>query len=223
MIEIVATKDKKETIFDDLHFIHNTAKLNSIAKKYNYAIEKFCLPSNEKYFCFRHDDLTLQTPPDVMKYKLDKLFEDGKIGVAGLIGTYILEMSCVWWVPNRPLNTAGAIVQGYPDGRTQPMNDWPGTHIGLATVDGCCLFISRKMLESGIRFDENLADYHFYDADICCQALAAGYDVATIDIAATHTSVGKTPQEIEEYRKEFFEKWSNKIDRWPISKYTKFK
>ena len=75
----------------------------------------------------------------------------------------------------------------------------------------------------GIRFDENLADYHFYDADICCQALAAGYDVATIDIAATHTSIGKAPNEIEQYRKVFFEKWSNKIDRWPITRYTKFK
>ena len=223
MIEIVAVKDKKETIFDNIHYIHNTNKLNSIAKKYNYAIEKFCLPSNEKYFCFRHDDLTLHTPPDVIKYKLDKLFEDGSVGVAGLIGTYVLEQSCVWWIPNRPLNTAGSIIQGYPDGKTAPMNDWPGMHKGLATVDGCCLFVSRKLLESDVRFDEDLPDYHFYDADICCQALAKGFDVATIDITATHTSTGKAPHEIEPFRQKFFAKWSNHIDAWPISRYTVFK
>ena len=223
MIEIVAVKDKKETIFDNIHYIHNTSKLNSIAKKYNHAIEKYCLPSNEKYFCFRHDDLTLNTPPDVIKYKLDKLFEDGSVGIAGLIGTYVLEMSCVWWIPNRPLNTAGSIIQGYPDGKTAPMNDWPGTHKGLATVDGCCLFVSRKLLESDVRFDEDLPDYHFYDADICCQALAKGFDVATVDISATHTSTGKAPNEIEPFRQKFFAKWSNHIDAWPISRYTVFK
>ena len=167
--------------------------------------------------------MTFNTPNDVIKYKLDKLFEDGKVGVAGLIGTYILEPSCVWWIPNRPLNTAGRIIQGYPDGKAQPMNDWPGTHTGLATVDGCCLFISRKLLESGIRFDENLDNYHFYDADICCQALAAGFDVATVDIEAVHTSMGAAPNEIEPFRKVFFDKWSAKIDRWPISRYTNFK
>ena len=223
MIEIVAVKDKRDSILDNVHLIHNTTKLNSIAKKYNYAIEKYCLTSNEQYFCFRHDDLTFNTPNDVIKYKLDKLFEDGKVGVAGLIGTYILEQSCVWWIPNRPLNTAGKITQCFPDGKSTAMSDWPGTHRGLASVDGCCLFISRKLLESGVRFDEELSDYHFYDADICCQALSNGFEVATVDIDATHESVGKAITEIEQYRKVFFDKWTKKIDNWPISRYTKFK
>ena len=223
MIEIVAVKDKRDSILGNVHLIHNTAKLNSIAKKYNYAIEKYCLPSSEQYFCFRHDDLTFNTPKDVIIYKLDKLFEDGKVGVAGLIGTYILEQSCVWWIPNRPLNTAGKITQCFPDGKSTVMADWPGTHVGLAAVDGCCLFISRKLLESGVRFDESLSDYHFYDADICCQALSNRYEVATVDIEAIHKSVGKAVNEIEQYRKVFFDKWTKKIDNWPISRYTKFK
>lgn len=223
MIEIVAVKDKRDSILGNVHLIHNTAKLNSIAKKYNYAIEKYCLPSSEQYFCFRHDDLTFNTPKDVIIHKLDKLFEDGKVGVAGLIGTYILEQSCVWWIPNRPLNTAGKITQCFPDGKSTVMADWPGTHVGLAAVDGCCLFISRKLLESGVRFDESLSDYHFYDADICCQALSNRYEVATVDIEAIHKSVGKAVNEIEQYRKVFFDKWTKKIDNWPISRYTKFK
>lgn len=223
MIEIVAVKDKRDSILGNVHLIHNTAKLNNIAKKYNYAIEKYCLPSSEQYFCFRHDDLIFNTPKDVIIYKLDKLFEDGKVGVAGLIGTYILEQSCVWWIPNRPLNTAGKITQCFPDGKSTVMADWPGTHVGLASVDGCCLFISRKLLESGVRFDESLSDYHFYDADICCQALSNRYEVATVDIEAIHKSVGKAVNEIEQYRKVFFDKWTKKIDNWPISRYTKFK
>lgn len=223
MIEIVAVKTKRDTILDNVHLISNSAKLNSIAKKYNYAIEKYCLPSNEQYFCFRHDDLTFNTSNDVIKYKLDKLFEDNKVGVAGLIGTYIFEQSCVWWIPNRPLNTAGKITQSFPDGKNTVMSDWPGTHRGLASVDGCCLFVSRKLLETGVRFDEDLSDYHFYDADICCQALSKGFEVATVDIDATHESVGKAITEIEQYRKIFYDKWTKKIDNWPISRYTKFK
>lgn len=223
MIEIVATKDKKNTIFENLHYIHNTQKLDSIAKKYNFAIEKYCLPSNEKYFCFRHDDLKIVTSNDIVEYKLNKLFEDKSVGVVGLIGTYILESSCVWWMPNRGINTAGRIIQGYPDGKAIPMNDWPGTHKNLASVDGCCLFISRNLFEAGVRFDENLKGYHFYDTDICCQALANGFKVAVVDIEAIHNSIGASVHEIEQYRKVFFDKWTAKIDKWPISVYTKFK
>lgn len=222
MIEIVATSEHKDS-HDNVYYVADSKKLNSMSKKYNYAVEKYCLPSNEQYFCFRHNDLIFNTAPDVMKYKLDKLFENEKIGVAGLIGTYALEASGVWWMPNRPLNTCGNIIQGYPDGKTAPMPDWPGTHLDVATVDGCCIFVSRKLFEAGIRFDENLPSYHFYDADICCQALAAGFTNATIDILATHQSVGEMPPEFKEYQKNFIEKWTKKIDFWPISKYTKFK
>lgn len=222
MIQIVSVKDKKENT-NDTFYISNTEKLDSMAKKYNYAIDKYCLPSNEKYFCFRHDDLIFQTASDIMKYKLDNMFADEKVGVVGLIGTYLLENSCVWWVPNRQINAAGSIIQGLPDGKATPMNDWPGMHKDLATVDGCCMFISRKLLETGIRFDENLVGYHFYDADICCQALYNKFSVATIDIVARHNSIGKMPPEFEAYRQVFANKWSQKIDHWPISKYTIFK
>lgn len=224
MIQIVPVKEKKLSA-NDIYYIENTEQLDSIAKKYNYAIENICLPSNEQYFCFRHNDLSFNTPNDIMKYKLDHLFMDNltNVGVAGLIGTYLLENSCVWWNPNRIINAAGSIIQGYKDGKTAPMNDWPGLHHGLASVDGCCLFISRKMLESGIRFDESLPTMHFYDADICCQALMNHFDIATIDIVATHTSVGELPSDFAQQAEIFRSKWTNLIDNWPISKYTKFK
>lgn len=222
MIEIVSVKQDKQNT-DNIYYIANSDKLDSMAKKYNHAIETICLPSSEDIFCFRHDDLTFNTPSDVMSYKLSELFKNHHIGIAGLIGTYVLEASAVWWLPNRAINAAGSIIQGFPDGHTNPMNDWPGTHTGLATVDGCCLFIHRRVLEAGLRFDENLLGYHFYDADICCQALSKGFDIATIDISAKHDSVGEMPPEFESYRQVFVSKWAAKIDHWPICKYTNFK
>lgn len=222
MLEIISVVDKKKST-NNIKYIANSDELNSMAKKYNYAIEKYCLPSNEQYFCFRHDDLTIRTASDIVDYKLSNLFKTTNVGVAGVIGTFLLENSAVWWLPNRPINAAGNIVQGFPDGHENTMADWPGTHVGLATVDGCCLFISRKLLEAGIRFDENLPGYHFYDADICCQALANGFDVATVDILTKHESTGEMPPEFEQYRQQFLAKWTPKIDHWPIGKYTIFK
>jgi len=222
MIEIVSVKDAKQDE-GNIHYIANSDKLDSMAKKYNHAIENICLPSNEDIFCFRHDDLTINTPMDVLTYQLNALFSDEHIGVAGVIGTYLLESSAVWWVPNRAINAAGSITQGYPDGHTTDMNDWPGTHKGLATVDGCCMFIHRRVFEAGVRFDENLVGYHFYDADICCQALSKKFDIATIGISSKHDSVGEMPPEFESYRQVFINKWTPKIDHWPIGKYTIFK
>lgn len=222
MIEIVAVKEPREDT-DNIHYIADSDELTSMTKKYNYAIEHFCVNSSEKYFCFRHDDASFNTPTDIMKYKLDKLFEDKSIGVVGLIGTYLLESSGVWWLPQRVTNGVGEIIQGRPDGTTFPMRDFPGLHKHIATVDGCCMWLSKSLIDAGIRFDENLEGYHFYDADICCQSLAAGYTNAVIDISVTHMSVGNMPANFSDYQRVFLEKWTKKIDHWPIGKFTNFK
>ena len=225
MIQFIPIKKrtKQHIDTDNTIYIENTKELNSIAKKYNYAIEKYCLNSNEKCFCFRHEDITFLTPMDVIDYKLNNMFSNPKIGVAGLIGTYLLETSCIWWNPGRAVNGAGSIVQVNAKGEEYEMRDWPGEHHGLATVDGCCLFLSKTFIDSGARFDEDLHEYHFYDVDICCQALEKQFDVSTIDIKAKHESEGHLPENFEQLKLIFFSKWQKRVERWPIGKYSKFK
>ena len=232
MIEIVpVTKLDTLTNTDKRFYIDNT-KGNSMAKKYNYAIENIVLKNDDPIICFRHDDCNILTPIDVCEYKLSKLFEDGDVGIAGVIGTIALDKICTWWngvlaAGGRMTYGSGSIIQGGVDEKGNPteypMKDHPGVHDYLATVDGCCMFFPRWIFEQGLRFDENLKDYHFYDTDISLQVLERGYKVSTIDIVAKHTSEGKPPKKFEELKKVFFEKWDKKVKgNWPISRLSKF-
>lgn len=232
MIEIVpVTKLDTLTNTDKKFYIDNT-KGNSMAKKYNYAIENIVLKNDDPIICFRHDDCNILTPMDVCEYKLNKLFEEGDVGIAGVIGTIALDKICTWWngvlaAGGRMTYGSGSIIQGGVDEKGNPteypMKDHPGVHDYLATVDGCCMFFPRWIFEQGLRFDENLKDYHFYDTDISLQVLERGYKVSTIDIVAKHTSEGKPPKKFEELKKVFFEKWDKKVKgNWPISRLSKF-
>ena len=232
MIEIVpVTKLDTLTNTDKKFYIDNT-KGNSMAKKYNYAIENIVLKNDDPIICFRHDDCNILTPTDVCEYKLSKLFEEGDVGIAGVIGTIALDKICTWWngvlaAGGRMTYGSGSIIQGGVDEKGNPteypMKDHPGVHDYLATVDGCCMFFPRWIFEQGLRFDENLKDYHFYDTDISLQVLERGYKVSTIDIVVKHTSEGKPPKKFEELKKVFFEKWDKKVNgNWPISRLSKF-
>lgn len=232
MIEIVpVTKLDTLTNTDKKFYIDNT-KGNSMAKKYNYAIENIILKNDDPIICFRHDDCNILTPTDVCEYKLGKLFEEGDVGIAGVIGTIALDKVCTWWngvlaAGGRMTYGSGSIIQGGVDEKGNPteypMKDHPGVHDYLATVDGCCMFFPRWIFEQGLRFDENLKDYHFYDTDISLQVLERGYKVSTIDIVVKHTSEGKPPKKFEELKKIFFEKWDKKVNgNWPISRLSKF-
>ena len=247
MLQIIATQNKQNST-DNIKYIENTEKHNSIAKKYNYAIEKYVLKSNENIICFRHEDTIIRTPLDICEYKLNKHFENKNYGIAGLIGTIALDHNCTWWngVPaagGRGTYGEGAIIQGgfrqkvengvpiFDPKNGQPviepyeywMNDHPGVYDYLATVDGCCMFFPKHVFEEGLRFDENLEGYHFYDTDISLQLLERGYKVTTIDIAVAHRSEGHPPQNFDELRKVFHDKWDKKVHgEWPISRLSKF-
>lgn len=234
MLEIIPVDKCEEAIdvnTDNRKFIENING-NSMAKKYNYAIENYILPGKENIICFRHKDTYIKTPLDVCEYKLQKLFESGTVGAAGVIGTIALDKTCTWWtgVPiagGRGTYGSGSIIQGGLNNALQlieyPMNDHPGVHDYLTTIDGCIMFFPKWIFEEGLRFDENLLDYHFYDTDICLQTIERGYKVATIDIIAYHYSIGQPPKNFEDLKKVFLEKWDKKVNgQWPISRITKF-
>ena len=234
MIEIIPVSERNpdsNVDTDKKFFIDNTIA-NSIAKKYNYAIENIVLKNEDPIICFRHNDCNIITPIDVCEYKLRKLYENGGVGLAGVIGTIALDTNCTWWggVPRaggRWTYGSGSIIQGGFDKEGKqieyPMREHPGVHDYLATVDGCCMFFPKRIFEEGLRFDENLKGFHFYDTDISLQVLERGYKVSTIDIVVKHFSEGKPPKEFDELRKSFFEKWNKKVNGvWPISRLSKF-
>jgi hypothetical protein len=229
MIQFIPCKSSKGLEkTDDIIYLDDKCG-NSMAKKYNYAIKNYILDSKDDWFCFRHLDLHILTNFDIIKYQLSE-FAKNNVFIAGLIGTYALEPSCIWWNPFRECNGAGHIKQSVLDANGKPiqpqqtydMNDWPGIHEGLASVDGCCMFINRKIFEMGIRFDENLKGFHFYDSDFCLQCLQNKLKIGIVNVDAIHDSAGKMPPEFGEYQKNMFDKWNSKVSVWPITRYTKF-
>lgn len=233
MIQIIpiTSRDEDQNDTSKIFYIENSIG-NSMAKKYNYAIENIILKNDDPIVCFRHDDITFRTPLDICNYKLSKLFEDETVGVAGVIGTIALDTTCTWWTGvasagGRSNYGSGSIIQGGINNEGKPieypMNDQPGIHDYLATIDGCCMFFHKRIFEEGLRFDETLTDYHFYDTDICLQVLERAKLVSTIDITVKHNSVGQPPQNFEVLRKVFFEKWNKKVHGiWPISRLSTF-
>lgn len=202
---------------------------DSMAKKYNYAVEHYV--TDDAWYCFRHDDLTIDTPMEDVEWFLEHRVGD-KVAVCGVIGTMNLEDTCHWWMPHREVNGAGYIQQAILDEvthepveplKTYTMADWPGYHEEMAIVDGCVLFIHKKLFDAGAKFDVSLRSFHFYDVDICLQALERGFYVATLPIVVTHVSDGRLPPDIGELRQEFFAKWNPRVGGiWPINRYTKF-
>lgn len=242
MIEIIAVSKRKpgQNDTDRVFYIEDRPEFEGIADKYNWAIENIVLKSGDDVICFRHDDASFRTPEDMIIGQVRRAWDKG-VGVCGVIGTIMLENSCTWWYPNRSLNGSGFIIQGgleplkdkdgkdvIVDGKKAmrkieyPMNEHRGTHDYLATVDGCCLWINKKLFEEGMRFDPTLKGYHFYDVDICLQALSRGYKVSTINVLVKHESIGELPKNFDELRKVMFDKWNKRVDSWPISRLTKF-
>lgn len=233
MITIIPVKSRNENQVDKdgVFYIENSEGRTSMAEKYNWAIENIILKQNDPVICFRHEDTEIRTPEDIVEYKIENLMNSG-CGIVGLIGTIALDRVCTWWngvlnAGGRPANGAGAIIQGGTNEKGEPIEYWmkdhPGTHDYLATVDGCCFWLNRKLIEDGLRFDETLKDYHFYDVDISLQVLERGYKVSTVDIAVKHSSQGVPPKNFNELRDVFFKKWDAKVKgQWPISRLSKF-
>lgn len=232
MLQFVPVKGKKEDypeIADVIYLDDSTG--NSMTSKYNYAVEHYV--TEDTWYCFRHDDLTINTPLNDVEWILNNRV-GSNVGVCGVIGTMNLEQSVHWWVPHREVNGAGYIKQVVLDEvthkpatpfRTYDMADWPGYHEEMATVDGCVMFIHKKLFDAGAKFDVSLSNYHFYDVDICLQALEHGLSVATIPIVCTHESRGDMPppEIMNPLRQNAYNKWNNKVHGvWPINRYSKF-
>lgn len=171
----------------NVHFVCDR-KRDNMAKKCNRAIDEF-LSGPAEWLCIRHADVEIRCDDSVVESQLNQLAVK-RVGVAGLIGTLALGETLQWWSNYRPAVTVGAIIQGYSDGSEVPMLDLPDRRSDLASVDGCCLWISRRMLNAGVRFDGKIPGWHCYDADFCLSTLFHGYKVGLVNVCAKHSSEG---------------------------------
>lgn len=228
MIQFVPVKGKTEDYEkqkDVIYLDDSTGK--SMTEKYDHATRNFI--KKPGWYCFRHNDLYIETPIEEVEWLLNNRV-GSSVAVCGVMGTLNLEHTMNWWFPHREVNGAGMIKQtilkdGVPDkdGKSYVMRDWPGYHEGLATVDGCVMFIHSKLFAAGAAWDTNIIDYHYYDVDICLQALEHSFGVATVPVLVRHDSAGNAGTRLDELRKYPFDKWNRKVSGlFPINKFSTF-
>lgn len=206
----------------EIHYFENIED-DSAARKYNRIIEAF-LGSSCDILNIHHHDCEVRCPEKEVLRQWQVL-QASDVQVAGVIGTLCLFPSLQWWQPQRPVVTAGAIIQGYGDGQERAMLDMPGMRTDMVSVDGCCLWLSRKVLEEGLRLSEDIPGWHLYDVDICLRCLQMGHKVGLLNAQVKHDSEGHfDPATFEEVRKIAYDRWSKAVD-FPVvsgvSKWTK--
>ena len=142
----------------------------------------------------------------------------GKYDVIGLCGCSKINVSQTplnWFVGSAPFQDSrwGCVTHGELGGETSFFNRMnpETTDSEVACIDGLCIILTRKAIESGLRFDEGLGMYDMYDTDISFQAVMKyGLKVGVVvrrDLS--HFSVGKSilTEQFHETEKKFREKW----------------
>lgn len=174
----------------------------SLAKRYNKIIDE-AVEDNVDCLILVHDDVILEEDPIP---KLERLFDDyDLVGVAGA-SKVELKSPALWHL------MGGGLLWGYLHGCVQHIVEKevgrmgyggveyettkPPTYFGpyphrVVMIDGVFMALNRKMLESGVRFDEDCpSKFHFYDLNYSLSAHLAGLKVGVGDILITHESPG---------------------------------
>lgn len=172
------------------------------------------------YAIFRHQDTKILTPelvePNCHRMRLDD------VAVAGVIGTMFMSTTCAWWMHQRGVVTAGAIMQGDGKGGAYPMLDGPGYRTDMVSVDGAIMVFDKAFIDKYEPIEYGHPRFG-YDVSCCFQALQQGRNVGIVDIRVQHDSQGGFDQkEFSEYQKKFLEYWKPHVD-FPVIKQSRFR
>ena len=172
------------------------------------------------YAIFRHQDTKILTPelvePNCHRMRLDD------VAVAGVIGTMYMSATCAWWMHQRGVVTAGAIMQGDGKGGAYPMLDGPGYRPDMVSVDGAFMIFDNKYINSYRPIDYGHSRFG-YDVSCCFQALQMGRKVGIVDIRVQHESQGSFDQkEFSEFQQNFLSYWKQYVE-FPVINQSRFK
>ena len=144
---------------------------------------------------------------------------DGKYDVMGLCGCAKISVSqspLNWFCGSRPfpMDRWGCVTHGELGNQTSFFNQHSPdvTDHEVACIDGLCIIFTRKAISSGLRFDNKLGQFDFYDTDISMQAVMKyGMKLGVIvrkDLI--HYSIGKSilTQDFLKNEVKFRNKWN---------------
>lgn len=183
--------------------IDNSANKFSIFSAYNKGVEL----SKNPITCFIHEDIIFHTKN--WGETICRHLEDPKCGIIGVCGGKSMPRIPSSWSFN---DIAAHFIQSDKDNNKSKLldlGDYNGkSYTSVIALDGLFL-CSRKEIFRKIQFDDTrFKGFHFYDIDICLQAIANGYENRSVnDILIEHFSCGSPNKQWIENSMIYYEKW----------------
>lgn len=180
-------------------------KGESLTKFYNKALQE----TKHDIVVFVHDDIIIETKQ--LFKKIERIFEKNtEYGIVGVAGTKYLSETGRWW--DNPKSMYGRVSHTH-EGKTWLSEYSPDQDRRLeetVIVDGVFFMVHKGRIKHN--FDESVEGFHFYDVDFSFRNHLAGVKVGvTTEIKINHMSIGMVNDQWENNRKEFAEKFKNKL------------
>lgn len=207
-IDPLLSKNIKESIGSipyEIVWIDNSSNCYSIFSAYNRGV------SLSKYdnLCFMHEDIVFHTT-NWGQIVVDRL-SDQKIGVVGVVGTLYIDNYTTSWISSGIIR--GNLIQfNKKEGKSTTFHHNEYSFLGenVISVDGLWMCMRKSIFANdNIRWDDKLyKGFHFYDMDICLQAISKGYvNLIAQDILIEHKSMGNKDSIYYENCILFHNKW----------------
>ena len=204
------TVENKFGVETKTNFFKNNG--TGLSRIFNSEIDK-AKEDGTDFLMLVHSDVSF----DYFRFMEKYLKVCGKYDVVGFAGTRKIDLSIsplTWFTgsKNFPNERYGRVIhrefnlgESFFNGQHHADAD----DVEVGTIDGLCLVLNRKAIESGARFDERFT-FDFYDLDFCLTCIVKnGLKLGVIVEPVVHESVGTSvlkPEYLLEEKK-FREKW----------------
>lgn len=183
--------------------VDSTARGLSIFEAYNQGVQQ----AKGEYLVFMHDDIVFRTQN--WGRIISQSLEDKKTGIVGVLGGHIIDETSYSWTSSGFYS--GQVIQ-VANGKTTTYNhNEAGLGNMVIALDGMLLAMRKELFDKEIlKWDSDTYNgFHFYDLDICMQAVSKGYMVQVVPILVEHHSLGAFNQSFYDSCKAFHLKWDD--------------
>ncbi len=185
--------------------IDNSANRLSIFEAYNRGVEQ----AKGDILVFAHDDIVFLTQ-NWGQILLTSL-ANKQTGIAGVLGGHLIDETSVSWTSSGFYS--GQVIQVSHGERTTFNHNDAALGSSVVALDGMLLAMRKELFEHNmLKWDaDTYKGFHFYDLDICMQAVSHGYQVQVVPIMLEHHSLGAFNQSFYDSCKVFHLKWDDTL------------
>ena len=185
--------------------VDSTARGLSIYEAYNQGVQQ----AKGEYLVFMHDDIVFRTQN--WGRIISQSLEDKKTGIVGVLGGHIIDETSYSWTSSGYYS--GQVIQIMHGQQTVYNHNEDGLGSKVVALDGMLLAIRKELFDKQILNwdDKTYKGFHFYDLDICMQAISHGYNVQVDPVLIEHHSTGAFNLTFYDNCKLFHQKWDSRL------------